>query len=165
MAYLDCCVWIWTVFVTSCLCILVHRPLPAKSQACCWSYPRPSCFCYWLVRILSEPGWRKLWTYSSLTEGIVIIIIHHIEFNIIALRSALTCDRYFDFMPFVWLWSSKSVSSRENGADSILELGLLEAPEKAQVNETFISTPDSPIKKVNSELTVPASHFVYFWFE
>lgn len=52
------------------------------------------------------------------------------------------------------------MSSRENGADSILELGLLEAPEKAQVNETFISTPDSPIKEVNSELTVPPSHFV-----
>ncbi len=30
------------------------------------------------------------------------------------------------------------MSSRENGADSILDLGLLEAPEKAQVNPTSL---------------------------
>lgn len=30
------------------------------------------------------------------------------------------------------------VSFRENGADSILDLGLLEAPEKSQVNSVLI---------------------------
>lgn len=90
-------------FVTSCVCILVHRLLPAKSQACCWNSPRPSCFCYWLVRILSEPEWRKPWTCSSLMEGIIINMIHQFrDFKTIAVRrSAHSGDRYLNFVAFV----------------------------------------------------------------
>lgn len=58
--------------------------------------------------------------------------------------------------------SKFSVPSRENGADSILDLGLLEAPEKAQVTVTFVSTLGNHDKQVCSELVVPAGHFVSF---
>lgn len=63
---------------------------------------------------------------------------------------------------YLTLIIKNSVSSRENGADSILDLGLLEAPEKAQVSETFILTGDSPVKQGHSMLFVPACNFVCF---
>lgn len=42
------------------------------------------------------------------------------------------------FLPIVFKLHVLSVSLRENGADSILDLGLLEAPEKSQVNSVLI---------------------------
>lgn len=96
-------------FVPSCVCILVHRPLLAKSQACCWSCPQPSCFCFWRVRILSEPEWRKPWSCSSLMEGIVSMITHT---HHPVIGYAHSGDRCSDFMTFS-LTCQKSLSLPE----------------------------------------------------
>lgn len=94
-------------------------------------------------------------------EGIFVIILNRVDFKTTAVgSSAHGGDRYLDFYGIcLTLIMNTSVSSRENGADSILDLGLLEAPEKAQVHETSISTPDNTVKQVNSGRIVPESHF------